>query len=82
MISNWVDMKAATQNARNEKARQLRLCRHYLSRAKKQGLSEKSTTIRYWRMMLAEWRAEPIESIAGGENFRLWRRKRDRTHDT
>ena len=69
MAINWVDMKAATQNARNEKARQLRLCRQYLAKAEKQGLSEKSTTIRYWRMMLAEWRAEPIEVIADGERF-------------
>ena len=64
---NWIGMDAATQNARNEKARQLRLCRDYLSKAKKQGYSEKSTPVRKWRMMLAEWRAEPIWVIAGGE---------------
>ena len=66
MITNWLDMDAATQQARNEKARQIRLCRHYLSGALKQGLSEKSTTVRYWRMTLAQWRAEPIWVIAGG----------------
>ena len=37
MISNWIDMDAPTQQARNEKARQIRLCRDYLSGAKEQG---------------------------------------------
>ena len=60
---NWIDMDAPTQQARNEKARQIRLCRDYLSGAKEQGLSEKSITVRKWRMLLAEWRAEPVEVI-------------------
>ena len=64
---NWIGMDAATQQARNRKSDEIRSCREYLARAKKQGLSEKSITVRKWRMMLAEWRAEPIESIAGGE---------------
>ena len=51
MIHNWIDMDAPTQNARNEKARQIRLCRDYLSGAKEQGLSEKSITVRKWRML-------------------------------
>ena len=69
MINSWIGMRADTKQARRKKAKEIRICRHYLAEAKKQGLSEKSTTIRYWRMMLAEWRAEPIESIAGGERF-------------
>ena len=40
---HWIDMDAPTQQARNEKARQIRLCRDYLSGAKEQGLSEKSS---------------------------------------
>ena len=73
MITNWIDMDASTQAARNEKARQLRLCRHYLSGAKKNGYSEKSVTVRKWRMLLAEWRAEPIWAIKGWQQ-RLWRK--------
>ena len=76
MTINWIDMDAPTQNARNEKARQIRLCRDYLSGAKEQGLSEKSITVRKWRMLLAEWRAEPIWAIKEWQQ-RLWRRKRD-----
>ena len=64
MITNWIGMSAATQAARKRKSDEIRLCRHYLASAKQQGLSEKSTSVRYWRMMLAEWRAEPIFVIA------------------
>ena len=73
---NWIDMDAPTQQARNEKARQIRLCRDYLSGAKKKGLSEKSITVRKWRMLLAEWRAEPIWAIKEWQQH-IWRRKRD-----
>ena len=69
MAIYWIGMSAATQQARKRKNAEIRLCRQYLAKAKKQGLSEKSITVRKWRMMLAEWRAEPIESIAGGERF-------------
>ena len=69
MIDNWIGMSAATQQARKRKNAEIRLCRQYLAKAKKQGLSEKSITVRKWRMMLAEWRAEPIEVIAVGERF-------------
>ena len=68
---NWIGMDAATQQARNRKSDEIRSCREYLAKAKKQGLSEKSTTIRYWRMTLAQWRAEPIWVIAGGEKSTL-----------
>ena len=64
------------KQARNEKARQIRLCRDYLSGAKEQGLSEKSITVRKWRMLLAEWRAEPIWAIKEWQQH-IWRRKRD-----
>ena len=64
MAIHWIGIDARTQNARREKAKQIRICRHYLARAKQQGLSEKSTTVRYWRHTLAEWRAEPIFVIA------------------
>ena len=67
MINSWIGMDTATQNARKRKSDEIRLCRQYLAKAKKQGLSEKSITVRKWRMMLAEWRAEPIWVIAGGE---------------
>ena len=64
MISSWYHMDASTQMARNEKAKQLRRCRHYLSVARQIGLTEKSTTVRYWTQALAEWRAMPIYLIA------------------
>ena len=64
MIENWLYMDADTQAARNEKAKQLRLCRKYLAIAKQQGLSAKSTTVRYWTQALAEWRAMPIYAIS------------------
>ena len=51
--------------ARNLKARQLRICRHYLAVAKQQlRLGPKSTTIRYWTDTLENWRATPIAEIA------------------
>ena len=69
MINSWIGMRADTKQARHKKAKEIRLCRHYLAEAKKQGLSEKSTTIRYWRMTLAAWRAEPMRVVRS----RLWR---------
>ena len=50
--------------ARNLKARQIRICRHYLAVAKGLGLGSKSTTVRYWTDTLAEWRALSIKEIA------------------
>ena len=51
--------------ARNLKARQIRICRHYLAVAKQQlGLGPKSTTVRYWTDTLEDWRATPIAEIA------------------
>ncbi|MDE0681641.1 MAG: hypothetical protein OXI63_01880 [Candidatus Poribacteria bacterium] len=51
--------------ARNLKAQQIRLCRHYLTVAKKTlGLSPESTTVRYWTDTLETWRATPITEIA------------------
>ena len=56
MIDNWVHMDAETQTARNLKANKLRECRKYLRRAQGMGLSEKSTSIRYWRGEIAALR--------------------------
>ena len=56
-------MDAQTQAARNHKADQLRLCRRYLAKANRIGLTDKSTTVRYWKQTLAEWRAMPIRGI-------------------
>ena len=65
MTENWVNMDAHTQQARQRKAYNIRLCRHYLRRALRvMGLSEKSTSVRKWRNMLAECRAEPVWKIA------------------
>ena len=77
MTENWVNMDTATQQARQRKAYNIRLCRHYLRRAlgtlelselEKSlpvlKLSEKSTTVRKWRYMLAEARTEPVWQIA------------------
>ena len=51
--------------ARNLKAQQIRLCRHYLTVAKKTlGLGPESTTVRYWTDTLENWRAMPIAEIA------------------
>lgn len=64
MTIRWQNCDAATQAARNRKAKELRTCRHYLANAKARGYSEKSTTVRKWEQLLAEWRAEPIWEIA------------------
>jgi len=51
--------------ARNLKAQQIRICRHYLAIAKNTlGLSPESTTVRYWTDTLKTWRAMPIAEIA------------------
>ena len=51
--------------ARNLKAQQIRICRHYLAVAKKTlGLGPESTTVRYWTHTLETWKAMPIEEIA------------------
>ena len=49
--------------ARNLKAQQIRLCRKYIRAAQSLGLTEKSTSIRYWTQQLQEWRAIPIPFI-------------------
>ena len=64
MINSWIGMRADTKQARRRKAKEIRTCRRYLAEAEKQGLSEKSTTVRYWRNTLAAWQAEPIRKIA------------------
>ena len=58
---NWVGMLAVTQKSRNEKSRKIRLCRHYISVARRNGYSEKSTSVRSWKMELADCRAIEIE---------------------
>lgn len=50
--------------ARNLKARQIRICRHYLAVAKRLGLSSESTTVRYWTDTLANWRAMSVIEIS------------------
>lgn len=49
---NWIGMDTETQTKRNRKAREIRNCRKYIAYAKSQGLSEKSTTLRYWKQQL------------------------------
>ena len=71
MTMNWIGMDTRTQEARRRKAKEIRICRYYLEVAKKSGLSEKSTSVRYWRHTLAEWRATPLFVIAGGEQTPL-----------
>ena len=62
---NWIGMDTHTQQARQRKAYNIRLCRHYLRRALRvMGLSEESTTVKKYRYMLAEARAEPVWQIA------------------
>ena len=62
---NWIGMDTHTQQARQRKAYNIRLCRKYLRRALNVlGLSEKSTTVRFWRNALAEHRTEPVWQIA------------------
>ena len=64
-IEHWIGMDTHTQQARQRKAYNIRLCRHYLHRALNAlGLSEKSTTVKKYRYMLAEARAEPVWQIA------------------
>lgn len=48
------------QAARDMKARQIRLCRSYLAKAKSLKLSPKSTSVRYWTNELNGWRELPI----------------------
>lgn len=49
--------------ARKLKAQQIRLCRKYLRIARSLGLTETSTSIRYWTQRLQEWRTTPIHFI-------------------
>ena len=63
-IEHWIGMDTHTQQARQRKAYNIRLCRHYLRRALDMGLSEKATTVRFWRAELALWQAEPVWQIA------------------
>ena len=51
------------QVARDRKAKHLRIgCKH-LSVARRLGLSEKSTTFRYWSAFLSQWQQTPIDVI-------------------
>ena len=58
---NWIGMDSVTQEARKRKNAEIRTCRYYLQTARKNGRTEKSTTIRKWKLMLAEARAIEIE---------------------
>lgn len=60
---NWHEMDASTQKARNRKAKQIRLCRKYLSRARVRGYSAKSTTVQKWTLMLRYWRDVSVYAI-------------------
>ena len=60
-----VGMDAGTQSARNLKAEKIRECRKYLHRAQGMGLSEKSTSVRYWRKQVQEWRETEIDALKG-----------------
>lgn len=51
------------QDARNLKARQIRTARKYLFVAKRLGLSEKSTSVKYWTQALQNWRNLRIDAI-------------------
>ena len=51
------------QEARDRKAKEMRLCRKYLGVAKSLGLSDESPTVRYWTQELDEWRWTDIEEI-------------------
>ena len=51
------------QEARNRKAKEIRICRKYLYIAKSLGLSDKSPTVRFWMQMLDEWRWTEIAEI-------------------
>ena len=64
MINNWQGMDKATRQARTLKAKKLRECRMYLHRVLDMGLGDRSTSVRFWRKELAEWKNTPIFSIA------------------
>ena len=49
--------------ARNLKAQQIRMCRKYIRVARSLGLTETSTSLRYWTQQLQEWRTTPIHFI-------------------
>ena len=55
---NWIGMDTETIVYRQQKAREIRICRKYLRRAKAMGLTPKSTTVRYWTRVLEELRNE------------------------
>ena len=64
MIDNWKGMDANTQRARTLKAKKLRECRMYLHRVLEMGLGDRSTSVRFWRKELSDWRNAPIYAIA------------------
>ena len=60
MNLHWIGMDTQTRENRNRKARQIRNCRKYLTVAKQMGLTEKSTTVRFWKQQLQELRGETL----------------------
>lgn len=48
--------KLLYRDARQRKAKEIRICRRYLLRAKRLGLTEKSATIGGWKLTLNSWR--------------------------
>lgn len=54
---NWVGMDTKTVEGRKAKAREIRICRKYLTVAKQMGLTPNSTTVRFWNLRLQEVRA-------------------------
>ena len=49
--------------ARNLKAQQIRMCRKYIRTARSLGLTETSTSLRYWTRQLQEWRTTSVHFI-------------------
>ena len=50
----WVGMDKQALENRKRKAREIRTCRKYLKRATEMGLTENSTTVRFWTQRLQE----------------------------
>ena len=52
-----------TQDARNLKAKKLRLARYYLATSRRSGVPEKSPTFCSWLKFLTDWRDTSITAI-------------------
>lgn len=48
------------QAARDMKAKEIRLCQHYIGVGKDLGCSDQSPTLRYWKRTLTSWRELPV----------------------